>query len=447
MKNRKLAGVPWEPLIAALTLLGLLFTVWDAATAAGLEVGPDEPLQSAIDAAAPGAVLRLDAGVYAGNFVIAKPLTLRGEPGTVLDAQGQGDTVRVTASDVTLSGLTIRRSGHNLTAMNAGVFAEKTAARLTVENSVLELNAFGLWLDGCPDAKILGNRVSGDPTVRSQDRGNGIHLFNVSGAEVADNEVWHTRDGIYIDTSNGNTLRGNTLRDLRYGIHYMYSYDNAVRDNLTRNTRTGYALMQSKRLTVTGNRSQGDQNYGILLNFITQSTLANNIIVDVQRGRSPGMSSAAAGDILGAEGKAIFVYNSQFNTLRDNVFAGAEIGIHLTAGSEDNTLYGNAFIDNQSQVKYVANRPQDWSFEGRGNYWSDYLGWDLDGDGVGDVPYEPNDGVDQLLWRYPSAKLLMSSPAIVTLRWAQRQFPVLKPQGVADSAPLMRPPATIESVL
>ncbi|WP_258868224.1 hypothetical protein [Alkalilimnicola ehrlichii] len=64
----------------------------------------------------------------------------------------------------------------------------------------------------------------------------------------------------------------------------------------------------------------------------------------------------------------------------------------------------------------------------------------MSGDGIGDTPYEPNDAVDRLLWKYPLAKVLMNSPAIQVLRWAQRQFPVFRPQGVRDSAPLMRMP-------
>ena len=103
-------------------------------------------------------------------------------------------------------------------------------------------------------------------------------------------------------------------------------------------------------------------------------------------------------------------------------------------------IYGNAFIGNRVQVKYVATRHQEWSQRGRGNYWSDYIGWDLDSDGVGDHPYEPNDAVDKLLWKYPIARVLMNSPAVETLRWVQQQFPVLRPQGVRDSYPLMQLP-------
>ena len=47
-------------------------------------------------------------------------------------------------------------------------------------------------------------------------------------------------------------------------------------------------------------------------------------------------------------------------------------------------------------MKYVSNKKQEWSFEGKGNYWSNYLGWDMNSDGFGDVAFEPNDGIDKL---------------------------------------------------
>lgn len=215
-------------------------------------------------------------------------------------------------------------------------------------------------------------------------------------------------------------------------------HSNEVRDNETRNNRLGYALMQSRQLEVVGNRSLRDQNYGFLMNFIVDSVIAENVSIEAQRG---GVAAAPDGHaISGTEGKALFVYNSLFNEIRDNLFARTEIGIHMTAGSEDNEFHGNAFVGNETQVKYVALRQQEWSFEGRGNYWSDYLGWDLSGDGLGDIPYEPNDSVDRLIWTYPMAKILMNSPAVQVLRWVQREFPILRPPGVRDSHPLMALP-------
>ncbi|MEN9461059.1 MAG: hypothetical protein RIS84_1079 [Pseudomonadota bacterium] len=400
-------------------------------------------LQDLIDAAPAGSVLELPAAHYRGNLVIKKPITLRGKAGTVFDGAGAGHVVLITAPHVTLQNIFIENSGINLTTMDAGIFVAQGASHVSIEQCSIRNVAFGIWLDSSQDAKILKNQITGYPHLRSQDRGNGIHLFNVNHAEVVANHVWETRDGIYIDTSTKSSLRDNELHDLRYGIHYMFTQESQVIGNYTHHTRTGYALMQSQKLTVRNNRSDADQNYGILLNYITHSEISGNRITNVERGRSPmGNDSMVHGAaIQGAEGKALFVYNALYNRLTDNLLSGSEIGIHLTAGSEENLMYNNAFINNQTQVKYVATRPQEWSKDKRGNYWSDYLGWDRNADGVGDVAYEPNDAIDKLLWRYPSARLLMHSPAVEMLRWVQREFPVLRPQGVKDSYPLMHAPA------
>jgi nitrous oxidase accessory protein len=394
-------------------------------------------LQQQLDQAEAGATLLLTAGVYQGNFIINKPVTLKGVEGgkdVILDGNKHGHVVTINAPNVTLQNLTIQHSGHNLTNLDAGVFVARSANNVTIKDNHFYFNAFGMWLDLAENAKIMRNRIQGNPAIRSQDRGNGIHLFSVKNALVEGNEIWQTRDAIYIDTSNHNVLKNNTMYDLRYGIHYMYSYHNKVLNNYSHHTRSGYALMQSKYLTVMGNRSEDDDNYGILMNFITHSTIKNNTVTRVKRGGSVGLGVGG----LDAEGKAVFIYNSLYNTITHNIFQDSSIGIHLTAGSEDNIIHHNAFIHNHTQVKYVANRQQEWSLAKQGNYWSDYLGWDRDDNGVGDQAYIPNDNIDKLLWKYPLAKVLMHSPAIETLHVVQQQFPLLRSVGIRDSFPLMQ---------
>lgn len=425
-------------LIVPFCALLVLFEPTASIAGSVLETKPHGPsLRAVLALANDGDTVLVASGTYHGIHNIDKTIRLFGERGAVLDGGGQGDVLRVRAPDVTVQGLKIRNSGHNLTAMNAGIFVEANAHNIEIRNNHLEGNAFGIWLDGCSGPTIINNRIHGQAARRSQDRGNGIHLYAVKQGLVSGNEVWETRDGIYIDTSQDNRLQDNLLHDLRYGIHYMYSYNNEVTGNYSYRTRTGYALMQSKYLTVTGNRSEQDNNYGILLNYITHSTIADNTVIGTRQGQAYVTGGT---DVLGAEGKALFIYNSVFNDITGNRLTGADIGVHLTAGSENNRIYANSFDGNRVQVKYVATRQQEWSEQGRGNYWSDYIGWDLDADGIGDRPYEPNDAVDKLLWKYPIARVLMHSPAVETMRWVQQQFPVLRPQGVRDSYPLMHPP-------
>lgn len=423
-------------------LLALLFFSLSASSwAAEYQASPDEPLQAQIDRTEGGDRLTLARGRYQGSITIGHSLTLSSDGQAVIDAQGDGHAVIIDAPNVTVADLEIINWGKNLTDLDAGVFVTENATDSVIRNNRLEGPGFGIWLDAVKGVQIVDNVIRGDTTVRSQDRGNGIHLFNVRDVLVEGNDVAHTRDGIYIDNSSQSFLNGNELHDLRYGIHYMYAYDNHLEGNLTFDTRTGYALMQSKRLTVLNNRSVDDENYGILMNNITGSLIRGNRIENI---RQP-VNARGEGKISGGDGKAIFVYNSQFNEFLDNRFANSDIGIHLTAGSEDNQVIGNAFVDNRQQVKYVATRSQEWSKDGSGNYWSDYMGWDMDNDGIGDIAYEPNDAMDRLLWRYPAARLLMNSPAVLALRWVQRQFPVFRAEGIKDSAPLLADPTLDEA--
>ena len=99
--------------------------------------------------------------------------------------------------------------------------------------------------------------------------------------------------------------------------------------------------------------------------------------------------------------KCVFVYNTSKNVLRGNRFEDCEIGVHFTAGSERNSISGNAFINNRTQVKYVGTRALDWSDKGRGNYWSDNPAFDLNGDGIADEAYRPNDLVDRVCGPFP----------------------------------------------
>ncbi len=410
-----------------------------ALTVAFLSLAASADIQQQLDALSPGDRLELPSEQLSRLVIKVPGVTVVCSPETVIDGGGEGNAVEIQAEGVTFSGCRVRNWGADLNELDAGVFVAREARGAVVENNRLQGPAFGVWLDATPDVTVRGNVVRGDNAMRPNDRGNGVHLFNTTGALVEGNDISHTRDAIYIETANGNVIRNNLMTDLRYGVHYMYSMDNRIEGNTTRGTRTGYALMQSKRLTVLNNRSEGDQNYGILMNFITQSVLEGNVVTGVSVGQTGGVA------IDGAEGKAVFIYNSLYNTFEGNLFADSNIGIHLTAGSEDNRLFGNALVNNQRQVKYVATRTQEWSEQGRGNYWSDYLGWDRNQDGIGDVAYEPNDNVDRLLWKYPEARVLMFSPAVDTLRWVQEAFPVVKSAGVQDSSPLMMIPRQLQA--
>ncbi|WP_246812365.1 nitrous oxide reductase family maturation protein NosD [Microvirga sp.] len=431
------------------------------ARAERIAIGSSDNPQEIVDLAADGDVVVLRRGEHRGPLRISRRLTVEGEMGAVLVGPGQGSVVTVSAPGAVVRGLTIRGSGTNLEKMDAGVFVEKTAKGALVEENRIEGNLYGIYLHGAEDSVARGNEIIGIQEGRVNEAGNGISVWNAPGAKVLDNDVRFGRDGIYVITSKRNVFSGNRFRDLRFAIHYMYTNDSEITDNVSVDNAVGFALMFSSRLRITGNVSDGDRDHGFLFNYANASQIAGNMVLgrlqaaerwtsagtrskDDKEHAVPSSDEVAATEVSGARPgptKCVFIYNANQNRFRDNWFEGCEIGIHFTAGSERNEMVGNAFIRNRNQVKYVSTRYLDWSKDGRGNFWSDNPAFDLNGDGLGDSAYRPNDLVDKVLWTAPQAKVLMNSPAVQVIRWAQAQFPALLPGGVVDSRPLMAPPA------
>jgi nitrous oxidase accessory protein len=403
--------------IAAAAIVAAAGPAWSG----DIPVPAGASVQAAIEAAAPGSTVRLGTGTHREQLVIDKPLSLVGEAGAELAGPGTGSVITINASEVRIEGLEITGSGRNLPEMDSAILVNRTAERALIRNNRMNGNLFGVYLHGAAGSLVENNVIIGRDDLRTAEAGNGVSIWNAPGAKIIGNTIRHGRDGIFVNVSKQNVFANNDLSDLRFAIHYMYTHDSQVTGNRSSGNHVGWAIMYSNNLEIRNNVSEDDRDHGLMLNTTNRSAITGNI---VRRGRD----------------KCVFMYNANRNELRDNWFEGCPIGIHFTAGSEGNIVTGNAFIANRNQVKYVGTRYLDWAHEGRGNYWSDNPAFDLDGDGIADRPYRPNDVMDEVLWTLPQAKALINSPAVQMVRWAQSRFPALQPGGVIDSAPLMQPP-------
>ncbi|WP_299848729.1 nitrous oxide reductase family maturation protein NosD [uncultured Roseovarius sp.] len=377
-------------------------------------------LAQAIENAQAGDILRLAKGTHTGGLEIDKPLSLTCEEGAIINGPGKGSVLLVTAQNVEISGCIITGSGNDHQEIDSGIRLLKSADGARVIGNRLIGNLYGVDIHGAKKTRVEGNVVDGRQDHRMNDRGNGVYVWNAPGSEVIGNDIRWGRDGIFVNTSHSNTFRNNRFRDLRFAVHYMYANNSEVSGNLSTGNHLGYAVMYSKRVKVLNNVSIDDDQHGVMLNYTNSSQVSGNLVMN---GRQ----------------KCLFVYNAHKNEISDNRFERCGIGVHFTAGSERNAMSGNAFVGNRTQVKYVGSKWLDWSDGGRGNYWSDFAAYDLDGDGLADTTYRPNDSMDHILWSQPSAKLLLGAPAVQLVRWAQSEFPALLPGGVVDTAPLMRP--------
>ncbi len=400
--------------IAALLLAGL---AWPACGAEWL-VQPGESIQAAIVKAAAGDTVRVARARYTENLRIEKPLKLIGMDRPTVSGGLKGDTIRVVAPDVSIEGFIISDSGASLGGQNAGIYIQPGAHRARVAHCDFSYTLFGLWIEKVDDVRIEHNLITGKRDLDSSQRGNGIQIYNTTGAQIIGNNISFVRDAIYVDVSHHAVFRGNRMHHSRYGTHYMNSHYNLWEGNDSYFNRGGLALMEVRNQVVRNNRAWGNTDHGIMLRTIQDSLVENNVVAGNTRG--------------------FFIYDAEYNTLRGNLVVDNQVGMHVWAGSVRNAVEKNDFISNREQVKYVAARDEPWGVK-EGNHWSNYVGWDRNGDGHGDVPYEANDMVDRLSWRHPMVKLLLASPAIQTLRLIAQQFPLMRAPSIVDKNPRMRP--------
>lgn len=387
-------------------------------------------LQAAIDAAQPGDVIEVPPGLYRGNFVINKPLTLEGLGWPVLDGDNQGNVISIdNASDVIIRGFVIRNSGVRLDREEAGIAANK-AARLVVENNRLENTLFGVDIKESEYSRVSYNIIGSKLALAVPARGDGIRIWYSENSQVIGNQVTDGRD-VVLWYNNGAIIRDNIITNGRYGLHFMYCDDNLVENNRLEGNSVGAFLMYSRRLTLRHNifaNNRGPSGYGVGLKDLDGVEATDNLFV----GNRVGMyfdNSPWSVDV------------SQHFTR--NLFAHNDIGLLFTPSVKRNHFSHNSFIDNMEQVGLTGTgdfKDNKFTVNGEGNFWSDYTGYDADGNNLGDLPYLSISLFENMMDKNPQLRLFQLSPAQQAVDLAARAFPIFQPRPkFTDEAPLMTP--------
>lgn len=354
-------------------------------------VDSPESFEDAFLDAEDGDTITIKAGVYEPEEpieIIARGLTIRGEKGAVIDAGGEGSGIIIRVPRVRVENLTIRNYGGDLYNRDAGVKVADGADNVVLTGLTLQGPGFGVRADRLKDLTVEKCRIEGDVKRHVLDRGDGIFLNYVKSADLHENYLRNVRDGFYLENVDRARSDRNFFTGAQYGIHYMYTRDCSADANRAMGVRGGYALMSCETVTLTNSYSAHNIEFGILLNVADKCFVKDNIVEGVHnpKGRAA----------LDNEGKGIFIYGPGKNRITQNYIADSDIGIGVALGGEGNEIWNNAFIDNRIQVRYVGEKPLEWSHEGRGNFWSTYLGWDMDHNGIGDRAYQPNDSLDRI---------------------------------------------------
>ncbi|MDR8393180.1 nitrous oxide reductase family maturation protein NosD [Aliifodinibius sp. S!AR15-10] len=404
-----------------LNLLFLLVLGAGLSEARQIEVSPNGEIQALTEAIAradSGDTIILQEGRYLeANVKIDKPLTIEGRGTAVIDGEGKGFVLIVHASNVTLRNIEVHHAGTSFIEDYAGILVEDVSNCL-IENVKLVDNFFGIYLSKTSDSIIRNNTLiaSGERETQS---GNGIHLWYSKNVKIEGNRVTGHRDGIYFEFVEDISISGNTSENnLRYGLHFMFSDRCVYKENVFRDNGAGVAVMYTDEVEIVDNlfqRNWGSAAYGLLLKEISESRVEGNRFEENSIG--------------------IYMESSGRNTVRNNDFQQNGWAIKLMANSMDNVFEKNNFIENTFDV--ATNSRQNFN-EFNNNYWSHYEGYDLDRDGIGDVPYRPVRLFSILVEKQPTALLLMRSMLIKVLDAAERFMPVLTPETLVDSSPKMR---------
>ena len=376
-------------------------------------------IKEALAAAQYADTIEIFEGLYKeGPMVIDKPLFITGINWPKLDGESEYEIVNVTADSVTITGCIFQNVGVSYLYDNAAISLEKSSGSHIYNNKII--NAFfGIYAKNSSGLIIENNEIHGEAEEEITS-GNAIHLWYCNNITVRNNIASNHRDGIYLEFVNKSIIENNLSEmNLRYGLHFMFSNNDKYRSNTFRNNGAGVAVMFSKFIEMSGNTFElnwGASSYGLLLKEITDAVISGNRI-----------QSNTVG---------IFAEGANRIHIKENVFQANGWAMKISGSCMDNVISKNNFILNTFDLSTDSSRSSN-NFDG--NYWSEYTGYDLDGDGKGDVPFRPVKLFSYLVGRVEPSIVLLRSFFINIVDFAEKVTPMFTPKNLADNSPLMKP--------
>lgn len=399
----------------------LFFAFMTGAQARTVVVNQNDNLAQAIHEAAAGDTLQVHGGTHRGNLILDKQITLLGVGQPVLHGDGSGSVVTILAPGCTLRGFRVEHSGGMLMDEDSGILLKSGGNQ--VEDNQLRDVLFGIYLFHSHQNTIARNFIRGRKELGSGERGAGIHVWYSAGNRFEQNDIADMRDGMYLQNADRSVIRGNHVSDLRYGLHYMYSNDNIFEDNVFEHNVAGAAIMYSHHIQFRRNaflHNRGFSSFGILFQDSQDCLAEQNLIVD---------------NVTGIFMEAL--RNSRFHR---NLIAANDTSIEVFASSENNEFTRNNFVGNLSPIRVIGKTSNSrWDDGSAGNYWSEYGGYDLNEDGIGDVPFRIQNLFEHLEGNRPRLRIYLASPASHALAAAEQSFPLIPGSREFDRHPLMRP--------
>ena len=389
-------------------------------------MAPEQPLAERLASAAPGDRFCLAPGMHRGPLRIPAGVEVRGPRSAVIASAGRGSTVLLAGRGAALRGVTVDGSGSRFDLLDAAVRVAADGCRVEGVRVVRAL--FGILAEQARGLLLRDNEVVGLEEKPLGLRGDGIRLWEVRASRIEGNRLVHSRD-LVVWYSPGNVFRDNRVEHGRYGTHFMYSHDNRVEGNLYLDNVVGIFVMYSRGVEIRGNtlaRSAGAAGMGIgskesgSLAILENRILANH--VGLYLDTSP-------------------LRPDEPNRIEGNEFRFCDTAVVFHGVAAGNRFTYNRFRDNGLPVRSEGRGDaRDAIF--RRNEWGDYAGYDLDGDGIGDLPYVLRSLEHDLTRREPALRFFRGTPAMMLVELVGRVVPLFEPRTLlVDPEPLLGPPA------
>ncbi|WP_345291119.1 nitrous oxide reductase family maturation protein NosD [Flavobacterium hankyongi] len=386
-----------------------------------IHVGKKQEIQSikqGIALAKNNDTLYVHPGIYKeGNIIIDKSIVFLGIGYPILDGQKKFEVLSVKASNVMVQGFKLVNSGHAALDDPCAVKVYNQSNVQIINNKVLD-NFFGIYIQNGNDCMVKGNVIVSNGT-QEQLIGNGIHCWKSTNLKIIGNKIKGHRDGIYFEfVTNSVIWRNSSTHNVRYGLHFMFSNDDSYITNIFAHNGAGVAVMFTKNVKMFNNYFQenwGDSAYGLLLKEISDSYIFNN-----------KFSQNTSG---------IYMEGTTRVKVEKNVFEANGWGMKIQASCMDNEVTANNFVKNTFDISTNGSLVLN-TFNS--NYWDKYEGYDLNKDGIGDVPYHPLSLFAVLTENTPSAMLLYRSFMITLLDKSEKVLPSITPDNFEDKTPLMK---------
>jgi parallel beta-helix repeat protein len=225
----------------------------------------------------------------------------------------------------------------------------------------------------------------------------GIHLHFSSNITISSSRFESQREGYLHITGTPTFSYANhhILHSKINGKPILYYYD--LEDMILEDIEAGHIILSSC-INVTLNRCNTTGGEGVSFYYTWRCVIKDSVISESSLGLYlyNTMGDYIINNTIEYNGYGCKMFHVEGNTLTGNDFKWNDYGFYLEK-SYGNYIFHNNVIDNEKQViDKDSSMRSNWDNGEEGNYWSNYNGTDLDGDGIGDsaykVAYHSSDG-------------------------------------------------------